>query len=69
MSGGLTSNPGVGEGELAADDDLVHLCSIELMAGLIPLVEAVADEPMGALIQGLEVVGELGVSVPAEIKN
>ena len=33
------------------------------------MVEAVADEPMGALIQGLEVVGELGVSVPAEIKN
>ena len=69
MPGGLTGDPGVGEGELAADDDLVHLCSIELMAGLIPLVEEVADEPMGAFIQGLEVVGELGFDVPVEIKK
>ena len=69
MSGGLTGDPGVGEGEQAADDNLVHLCPIELTAGLIPLVEEVADEPLGALIQGLEVVGELGFDVPAEIKE
>ena len=69
MSGGLTSDPGVGEGEQAADDNLVCLCPIELTAGLIPLVEEVADEPLGALIQGLEVVRELGIGVSAEIKN
>ena len=27
------------------------------------------DEPLGALVQGLEVVGELGVGILAEIKN
>jgi hypothetical protein len=57
---GLTGNPSVGEGELAADDDLIRLRPIELAAGLIQL---------GALVQGLEVVRELGVGVPAEIKN
>ena len=65
----LTSDPGVGEGELAADDDLVRLCPIELAAGLITLAEEVADEPLGALIQVLEVCGKLGVGVPAEIKR
>jgi hypothetical protein len=33
------------------------------------LTEEVADESLGALVQGLEVVGELGVGFPAEIKN
>ena len=27
------------------------------------------DEPLGALVQGLEVVGELGVGILAEIKK
>ena len=62
-SRGLTSDPGVGEGELAADDDLVRLSPIELTAGLIPLAEGLI------LVQGLKVGGELGVGVPAEIKN
>ena len=65
----LTGNPSVSGGELAADDDLVRLCPIELAAGLVMLAEEVADEPLGALIQGLEVVGELGFDVPAEIKE
>ena len=66
---GLTGNPSVGEGELAADDDLIRLRPIELAAGLIPLAEEVADEPLGALVQGLEIVGEFGIGIPAEIKN
>jgi hypothetical protein len=37
--------------------------------GLIPLAEEIADETLGALVQGLEVGRELGVGVPAEIKN
>ena len=51
------------------DDDLVRLRPIELVAGLIPLAEEVTDEPLSALAQGLKVGGELGVGVPAEIKN
>ena len=51
------------------DDDLVRLRPIELVAGLIPMAEEIADEPLGALVQGLKVGGELGVGVPAEIKN
>ena len=68
-SRGLTSDPGVGEGELATDDDLIRLRPIELAAGLIALAEEVADEPLGALVQGLEVVEELGIGIPTEIKN
>ena len=49
-SRGLTSDPGVGEGELAADDDLVGLRRIELAVGLVPLMEEVTDESLGALV-------------------
>jgi len=48
---GLTGNPSVGEGELAADDDLIRLRPIELAAGLILLTEEVTDELLGALIR------------------
>ena len=54
---------------MAADDDLVCPCPIELMAGFVPLAEEITDETLGALVQGLEVVGELGVGILAEIKN
>ena len=50
MARRLTSDPSIGIGELAADDDLIGLRRIELAAGLIPLVEEVADEPLGALV-------------------
>ena len=42
---------------------------IELAAGLIPLAKKIADETLGALVQGLEVGGELGVGVSAKIKG
>ena len=69
MARKLTGNLGVGVGELAADDDSIRLCLVELAAGLVPLAEEVVDESLGALIQGLEVCRELGIDVPAEIKN
>ena len=69
MARKLTGNPGVGVGELAVDDDPVGLCRVEPAAGLIPLTEEVADEPLGALIQGVKVRRELGVDVPTENKN
>ena len=33
------------------------------------MAEEVADEPLGALVQGMEVHWEIGVVVPTEIKN
>ena len=68
-SEGLTGNLGVGVGELAADDDLICLRRVKLTVGLVALAEEVADERLGALIQGLEVGRELGVGIPTEIKN
>jgi len=62
MARRLTGDPGVGAGELAAKDDMVGLRRVELAAGLVPLT----DEPLGALIQVLEVGGELGISVSIE---
>ena len=52
-SGELTSDLGVGVGQLAADVDLIRLCSVEIAAGLGKLAEEVTDEPLGALIQVL----------------
>ena len=69
MPGGLTGDPGVGGGELAANDNLVCPRPIELAAGLILLAKKIADETLGALVQGLEVGGELGVGVSAKIKG
>ena len=54
---------------MAADDDLIRLCPVDLVAGLVLLAEEVTDECLGALIQGLEVGRELGIDVPVEIKN
>ena len=50
MARRLTGDPGVGAGELAAKDDMVGLRRVELAAGLVPLTEEVADEPLGALV-------------------
>ena len=49
-SGKLTCDNGVGVGELAADDDLIRLCSVEVTAGVSKLAEEVTNEPLGALI-------------------
>ena len=46
----LIGNPGVGGGELAANDGLISLCCIELAADLVPLTKEVTDEPVGTLI-------------------
>ena len=68
-SGELTSDLGVGVAELAANDDLIRLCPVKVTAGLVALAEEVADEALGALIQILEVGGELGVGVSAEMRR
>ena len=54
---------------MAADDDLIHLCPVEVTAGFGELAEEVTNVALGTLIQGLEVGGELSVDVPTEIKN
>jgi len=69
MAGKLIGDPGVGAGERTTDHDLAGLGQVELATGLVPLAEEIADEPLGTLIQGLEVRRELGVDVPAKIKN
>jgi hypothetical protein len=54
---------------MAADDDLIHLCSVEITAGLGELAEEVADEPLGALVQILEVGRELNGGVSTEMRS
>ena len=46
----LTCGLGVGAGELAADDDLVRPCLVEVAAGLVELAEEVADVVLGTRI-------------------
>ena len=65
----LIGNPGVGGGELSVDDGLVSLRRVELVADLVPLAEGVTDEPRGALVEGVEVLRQVGVVIPAKIKN
>jgi hypothetical protein len=62
----LTCGLGVGTGELAADDDLVHPCPDEVATGLIELAEEVADVLLGACVQDPEVWGEFHGSVSTE---
>ena len=54
---------------MAADDDLIHLCPVEVVAGFSDLAEVVADATLGALIQVLEVGGELDGGVSAEMRK
>ena len=54
---------------MAADDDLIHLCPVEVAAGFIDLAEEVADATLCALIQVLEVGRELDGGVSAEMKS
>ena len=51
------------------DDDLICLRPVKIAEGLIALVEEVTDESRGALIQVLEVGGELGIDVSVEKKK
>jgi len=69
MAGKLTCDLGVGVGEMAADNDFVHLRPIKVTAGFSELVEEVADVALGTLVQGLEVGGELDGGVSAEMKS
>ena len=50
---------------MAADDDLVRPCPVEVATGLVELVEEVADVLLGACVQDPEVWGEFygGVSI------
>ena len=57
MTPELTCGLGVGAGELAADDDLVHSCLVEVAAGLVELAEEVADGVLGTRVQDPEVGG------------
>ena len=57
---------GVSAGELAADDDLVRSCPVEVTAGLVELAEEVADVVLGTRVQDLEIGGKLHGNVPTE---
>ena len=50
MAGNLTGSPGVGVAELAADNDLIHLRSVEIAVGLVELAEEVVDVVLGTLV-------------------
>ena len=50
MAGNLTGSLGVGVGELAADNDLIHLRPVKIAAGFVELAGEVADVVLGALI-------------------
>ena len=54
---------------MAADDDLIHLCPVEVAVGFGELAEEVRDVTLGALIQVLEVGGELDGGVSAEMRK
>ena len=62
----LTCGLGVGAGELAADDDLVRPCPVEVATGLVELAEEVADVLLGACVQDPEVCGEFHGGVSTE---
>ena len=50
MAGKLTCDLGVGVGEMAADDDLIRLCPVEVAAGFDELAEEVADVALSTLV-------------------
>jgi len=54
---------------MAMDGDLILLCPVEVAAGFGELAEEVADVTLGALIQVLEVGGELDGGVSAEMRK
>ena len=62
----LTCGIGVGTGELAANDDLVRPCPVEVATDLVYLAEEVADVLLGACVQDPEVLGEFHGGVSTE---
>ena len=62
----LTGYSGVGGGKLAADDDLVRPCPVEIATGHVELAEEVADVLLGACVQDPEVWGEFHGGVSTE---
>jgi len=48
---------------------LICLRPVKITAGLVKLAEEVADEPLGALIQVLEISGELGADISTEMRK
>jgi hypothetical protein len=50
MTGKLTCSPGVSVGELAANDDLVCLCPVEVAAGFGELAKEVVDVVLSTLV-------------------
>ena len=62
----LTCGLGVGAGELAADDDLVRPCPVEVATDLVELAEEVADVLLGACVQDSKVWREFHGSVSTE---
>ena len=54
----LTCGIGVGTGELAANDDLVRPCPVEVATDLVELAEEVVDVLLGACVQDPKVWGE-----------
>ena len=48
---------------------MIRLRPVKITAGLVKLAEEVADEPLGALIQVLEIGGKLGFGIPTEIRR
>ena len=53
----LSCGLGVGAGELAADDDLVRPCPVEVATDLVELAEEVVDVLLGACVQDPKVWG------------
>ena len=48
---------------------MIRLCPVEIAAGLGELAEEVADEPLGALVQVLEVGGKLNGGISTEMRR
>ena len=46
----LTCGLGIGTGELAANDDLVRPCPVEVATGLVELAEEAADVLLSACV-------------------
>ena len=50
MVGSLTGSPGVGVGEVTADNDLICLWLVKIAKGFVELAEEVADVVLGTRI-------------------
>jgi len=48
--GSFTGSPGVGVGEVTADNDQIRLCPVKVVVGFVELAELVADVVLGTRI-------------------